>query len=108
MKGTISVIIIVLYIKIKKGILVKDQLYDSLKEKLDQQYSWPMLYMFKFIVPEANQEQVVDMFKKHELSTRKSKNGNYVSLTAQIFMRSSQEVIDVYKKVSSIEGLIAL
>jgi len=88
---------------------VKDhQIYDSLKEKLDEQYSWPMLYMFKFIVPEANKEQVVDMFKKHELSTRRSKHGNYVSLTAQIFMRSSQEVIDIYKKASSIEGLIAL
>lgn len=87
---------------------MNDPIYDSLREKLDEQYSWPMLYMFKFIVPEANREQVVDMFKKHELSARKSKNGNYVSLTAQIFMRSSQEVIDVYKKASSIEGLIAL
>lgn len=87
---------------------MKDQIYDSLKEKLDEQYSWPMLYMFKFIVPEGKQEKVVSMFKTHELSTRKSKHGNYVSLTAQIFMRSSQEVIDIYKKASSIEGLIAL
>lgn len=87
---------------------MKDNLYLSLKEKLDNQFSWPMLYMFKFIVPEGNQDQVFSLFKKHEISSRRSKNGNYVSLTAQIFMNSSQDVIDVYKKASTIDGLIAL
>lgn len=83
-------------------------MYNNLKQKLDEQYTWPMIYMFKFIVPQANQDQVLSLFKRHELSVRESKNGNYVSFTAQMLMKSSQEVIDVYKSASKIEGLIAL
>ena len=85
-----------------------NKVYASLKQKLDDQFAWPMLYMFKFIVPEANKEKVISLFKKHDVSSRNSKNGNYVSLTVQMFMMSSQDVIDVYKKASTIDGLIAL
>jgi uncharacterized protein len=86
----------------------KDQMYNSLKRELDKNTAWPMLYMFKFIVPKSKQNQVTTMFKTHELQSKESKNGNYVSLTAQMFMNSSQDVINVYKKASTIEGLIAL
>jgi putative lipoic acid-binding regulatory protein len=87
---------------------VDNNIYANLKQKLDEQFAWPMLYMFKFIVPEANKQQVISLFNKHEVSSRNSKNGNYVSLTVQMFVISSQDVIDVYKKVSTIDGLIAL
>ncbi|MDO1445388.1 DUF493 family protein [Rhodocytophaga aerolata] len=85
-----------------------NKVYASLKQKLDEQFAWPMLYMFKFIVPEANKDKVITLFNKHDVSSRDSKNGNYVSLTIQMFMKSSEDVIDVYKKASTIEGLIAL
>lgn len=85
-----------------------NKVYANLKQKLDEQFAWPMLYMFKFIVPEAKKQQVISLFNKHDVSSRNSKNGNYVSLTVQMFMMSSQDVIDVYKKASTIEGLIAL
>jgi uncharacterized protein len=87
---------------------VDNKIYANLKQKLDEQFAWPMLYMFKFIVPEANKEKVISLFKKHDVSSRNSKNGNYVSLTIQMFMMSSEDVIDVYKKASTIDGLIAL
>jgi putative lipoic acid-binding regulatory protein len=87
---------------------VDNKVYANLKQKLDEQFAWPMLYMFKFIVPEAKKQQVISLFNKHDVSSRNSKNGNYVSLTVQMFMMSSQDVIDVYKKASTIEGLIAL
>jgi hypothetical protein len=87
---------------------VENKVYASLKQKLDEQFAWPMLYMFKFIVPEANKDKVIMLFNKHDVSSRNSKNGNYVSLTIQMFMMSSEDVIDVYKKASTIEGLIAL
>jgi putative lipoic acid-binding regulatory protein len=87
---------------------VDNKVYANLKQKLDEQFAWPMLYMFKFIVPEAKKQQVISLFDKHDVSSRNSKNGNYVSLTVQMFMMSSQDVIDVYKKASTIEGLIAL
>ncbi len=87
---------------------MENKVYASLKQKLDEQFAWPMLYMFKFIVPEANKDKVIMLFNKHDVSSRNSKNGNYVSLTIQMFMMSSEDVIDVYKKASTIEGLIAL
>lgn len=82
--------------------------FSSLKARLDQQTAWPMVYMFKFIVPENEQERVASLFTNHELVRRHSSKGNYVSVTVQMFVRDSQEVIDVYQRASAIEGLIAL
>ena len=81
---------------------------ESLREKLDQHYTWPALYTFKFIVPKGKEEEVKIFFPNHEATERQSKNGNYASITINMMMPSSDSVIDVYEKVSSIEGLIAL
>jgi putative lipoic acid-binding regulatory protein len=81
---------------------------ESLREKLDQHYSWPSLYTFKFIVPKGKEEEVKKLFPKHEAVERHSKNGNYTSVTLNMMMPSSDAVIEVYQKVSSIEGIIAL
>jgi uncharacterized protein len=80
----------------------------SLREKLDQHYAWPALYIFKFIVPKGKEEAVKQVFPKHEVKEKVSKNGNYTSLTIQIMAPSSEAVIEVYQKTSAIEGLIAL
>lgn len=80
----------------------------SLREKLDQHYAWPALYIFKFIVPKGKEEAVKQIFPKHEVKEKVSKNGNYTSLTIQIMAPSSEAVIEVYQKTSTIEGLIAL
>lgn len=81
----------------------------SFQEKLDKHYAWPALYMFKFIVPTDKQEELRLLFPRHNASTeKKSEKGNYVSLTYQMMMPSSESVIEVYKKVSIIEGIVAL
>jgi len=81
---------------------------DSLREKLDQHYSWPSLYTFKFIVPREKVMEVKRLFPKHESTEKNSKNGNYTSVTLQMMMPGSEAVIDVYNLVAKIEGLIAL
>ncbi len=81
---------------------------DSFKAKLDQVHSWPTLYMFKFIVPKGKEFEVKSLFPLHTTLEKESKNGNYISLTFQMMMPSSEEVISVYTKVSEIEGIIAL
>lgn len=81
---------------------------ESFKDKLEKEYSFPTLYKFKFIVPEKKLEQVVDIFAKHDYQTRPSKNGNYISVTAKIMAESSDKIIEVYKKASTIEGIISL
>ena len=80
----------------------------SLREKLDQHYAWPALYIFKFIVPKGKEEEVKHLFPRHTVKEKASKNGNYISLTIQMMAPSSDAVIDVYLKTSLIEGLIAL
>lgn len=82
--------------------------FEAFRLKLDQIHSWPTLYMFKFIVPNGKQAVVKELFPLHTTTEKESKNGNYISLTLQMMMPSADAVIDVYKKVSAIEGIIAL
>lgn len=87
--------------------------FDSLLEKLENE-KWPNSYMFKFILPGSNPEKmrlVKDEFgtKKVEMSVNKSKNGKYISLSVKVKkMYSAQAVIDIYRNVSKIEGVMAL
>jgi hypothetical protein len=81
---------------------------DSLKEKLDQHYIWPSLYTFKFIVPKEKVADVKKLFPKHNSTEKHSKNGKYISVTLQMMMPGSEEVIEVYNLASGVEGLIAL
>jgi hypothetical protein len=75
---------------------------------LDEHYSWPSLYTFKFIVPAPQVEEVKKLFPLHESTEKKSTKGNYVSVTYNMMMPGSDEVIAVYNLVSVIEGVIAL
>lgn len=81
---------------------------NSFKDKLDQHHVWPSLYIFKFIVPAGKQGEVRKLFPFHEATEKLSKNGNYVSVTVQLMMTSSDSVVEIYVKASEIEGLIAL
>jgi len=81
---------------------------NSFREKLDQHYAWPALYPFKFIVPIGKEQAVKDLFTKHTVTEKLSKQGNYVSISAQIMMPSSDAVIAIYEAASKIEGIVAL
>ena len=84
------------------------QWINGFREKLDQHYSWPALYMFKFIVPAGKVEQVKQLFPLHTVSEKPSSQGNYTSITIQMMMPSSNAVVDIYIKASKIEGIVAL
>lgn len=81
---------------------------DSFREKLENEYEWPALYTFKFIVPKDKVEEVRQLFINHDISEKASSKGNYVSLTSKIMSESSQHIIDIYIEANTIEGLIAL
>lgn len=81
---------------------------NSFREKLDAHYTWPAVYLFKFIVPVGKEDEVKKLFPGHTPSEKLSKQGNYVSVTAAIHMVSSDAVIDIYIKASAIEGIVAL
>jgi putative lipoic acid-binding regulatory protein len=64
--------------------------------------------MFKFIVPEGKTGELTAFFAGRLFTTRSSKNGRYVSFTAELEMQSSGEVIALYREAGKIKGIIAL
>ncbi|MGI9545332.1 MAG: DUF493 family protein [Cyclobacteriaceae bacterium] len=85
-----------------------DDQNQDFKDQLDQEHEWPDLYMFKFIVPKDRQSQIEALFEPRQISSKASKRGNYISVTAKVTMQSSDEVIAVYQAAYQIEGIIAL
>ena len=81
---------------------------EEFKERLDQEHQWPTNYLFKFIVPAALQEQVSSLFPAESVSIKSSSKGNYQSISVNLSMASSEEVLEIYEKVHQIEGVIAL
>lgn len=84
--------------------------FENLRERLEK-FSWPMVYMFKFIVPAKNQQiaQVESLFTSEaQISQKESSEGNYISITARVVMLNADSVVEVYEKASGIEGLVAL
>jgi hypothetical protein len=82
--------------------------YRTLRAKLEVFEDWPHAYTFKFIVPGEKQAELEAMFEGFEYSLRPSRTGKYVSLTCVREMASSDAVIEVYQRVSGIEGSFAL
>jgi uncharacterized protein len=80
----------------------------SFKEKLEASGQFPMLYMFKFIVPMGKEPEVGALFPKNEMTLKASSGGKYVSTTIQAMMDSADQIIDVYVQASKIEGVISL
>ncbi|MBA0884125.1 MAG: hypothetical protein RLZZ540_2645 [Bacteroidota bacterium] len=89
-----------------------EEFYDRLKTELDNSNTWPALYLFKFIVPTDNEK-----IKQVELAfdclgavikTTQSKTGKFTSISVDVQMKDSQEIINKYIEVSTIEGIISL
>lgn len=90
----------------------REEFYKNLKEKLEDTTKFPSTYLYKFIVPtNGNQvEEVQGLFDKGGavITTKKSKTGKYISVSVNIKVVSSDEVISYYKKAEVIEGIISL
>lgn len=85
--------------------------YDELRNKLNAQNSWPQIYMFKFIVPSDNHKiaLVESLFDDGaEIKMQPSSKGKYTSLTARVVMLDAEQVIEIYKRASTIDGIISL
>jgi len=58
---------------------------------------------------EERLEEVVGLFGEGvEVTTRRSAKGNYVSVTAEVEMGSSDEVLEIYRQAHEIGGVMAL
>ncbi|GAB4516104.1 MAG: DUF493 family protein [Allomuricauda sp.] len=89
-----------------------EEFYAKLKEQLLETTSWPSTYLYKFIVPteEAKISQIQDIFDNTGavIESKKSKKGTYTSLSITVHLKNPDEVIQKYKEVSVVEGVISL
>lgn len=80
----------------------------KLRLVLDETVEFPSEYLFKFIVPKSEVHHVIALLDGMEIDERASANGNYISVSAKKIFDTSDSIIQIYKKVSTIKGLIAL
>jgi hypothetical protein len=89
----------------------KNEQYGKLRELLNKEESWPLIYMFKFIVPADNHKiaLVGSKFSDEATITQKeSSNGKYISITVTEVMLSADSIIEKYKEMEGIDGLMAI
>ena len=88
------------------------EFYDRLKVELDSSNTWPAIYLFKFIVP-TDDEKIKRVESAFDcmgavINTKKSKTGKFTSISIDVTMKDSQEIVDKYLEVSTIEGIVSL
>ena len=90
----------------------EEEFYASLKEKLTNSTLWPSEYLYKFIIPNVEEriQQLQKVFdnKGAAITTKKSSSGNYISFSVNLRLNNPDEVIKIYKEVSTIEGIVSL
>lgn len=84
--------------------------FDTLafKEKLESFGTFPMPYLFKFIVPFGKEAEVAALFPEEEVILKPSSGGKYISTTIHKQVESADQVIGLYEKAARIEGVISL
>ena len=88
-----------------------EEQFDKLKDVLNKHTTWPTVYMFKFIIPADNKKIALVESKFSEtaiISQHESATGKYISITIKEVMLNADSIIEKYKEMKGIEGLIAL
>ena len=89
-----------------------EEFYERLKKQLTESSSWPSKYLYKFIVP-SNKEKIVSIVEIFNtlnaiIDSKQSKKGSYTSISITATMKNPDAVIEKYKEVSMIDGVISL
>jgi len=89
-----------------------EEFYKRLQEQLKDSTSWPSDYLYKFIV-ESDPEKIA---KIHEIfnntgaviELKQSKKGKYTSVSVTVNLKDPEAVVEKYKEVGKVEGVISL
>jgi uncharacterized protein len=91
--------------------MTEDEQFDKLREVLEKENNWPVVYMFKFIIPADNHKIALIEAKFSDeaiISHKASSSGKYFSITVKEAMLNADSIIEKYKEMKGIEGLISL
>jgi len=90
----------------------KNEDYKGLKEKLDETTTFPVKYLYKFIVPSdgdgVKEIETIFNFGGAVITTKPSKTGKFIAVSILIKMKSSEKVIEKYLEVGAVKGVISL
>lgn len=97
----------------KKGMKESSEdFYARLREELLKASDWPSNYLYKFIVPtdSGKIEEIASVFDNTGavIESRKSRKGKYTSLSITVHLENPDQVIEKYKEVAKVEGVISL
>lgn len=89
-----------------------EEFYVRLKDELANTSMWPAEYLYKFIMP-SDKEKVSQVESAFDgmgavITTKQSKTGKYTSVSISVKMKNPDAVIEKYKEVSVVEGIISL
>lgn len=85
--------------------------FKNLQEKLSKEKNWPQVYMFKFIITADNKKLALVEAKFSDeaiIHQKASSTGKYISITVKEVMLNAEAVIEKYKEVNTIEGVMSL
>ena len=89
-----------------------EEFYTRLKEQLFENSKWPSDYLYKFIVPtdKVKIEGITKIFDNTGavIESKQSKKGTYTSVSITVNLENPDAVIEKYKQVSHIKGVISL
>lgn len=91
-----------------------DEFYKTLRKRLKKTSDWPAAYLYKFIVPSSDPENLNRLISIFDnlgavISTKKSSKGKYTSVSINVTLNSPDIVIEKYKQVGEeIENVISL
>ena len=88
------------------------EFYKRLKEQLAETTAWPSDYLYKFIVL-TDSDNIAQIHKIFDYSgavitSKKSKKGKYTSVSITVNLKNPTVVIEKYKEVGALEGVISL
>ena len=85
-------------------------IYANFKEKLESVQAFPGLYAYKFILTGGvdKMKELREVLPEEEFIETPSKTGKYISVTVKKWMQDADAVIDIYKKVGEIKGIMML
>ena len=80
----------------------------AFKEKLESSSTFPTRYLFKFIVPAGKEASISALFPNEEVLLKPSSGGKYVSTTIHKWVDDADQILGLYEKAATIEGIISL
>jgi len=89
-----------------------EDFYSRFYDQLLESQVWPGIYLFKFIVKaESEHLQTLKSFfenSRPKFSEKQSSKKTFTSLSVKVKMETPDHVIQIYKKASTLEGIITL